>query len=359
MKVLILYCDIGGGHISAAESISEKFEKLDIVCDKKDALDFMPPFKRFILSDGHSLMYKHFPHIYGLGYRIEELGSNRHFYREYSRYAKVLNEYITSNGYDTVVCVHVFPAIMVTAVKRQFNTKIESYFVSTDYTCSPSVNQTELDGYFVPHGLTEEFAKNSIKRNKIVESGIPVKAEYYSQSFKNRARENLSLPKDKKIAILSFGTMGCGPVTRIAKSLAKEHNDLLVCVMCGNNKRLYKKTKRCKTPSVVPIGFTKQMHEFMAAADLLVSKAGGLTVTEAGTCGIPTVLIDAAPGVETHNIKYFEKNKLAKSAKTIKGICKECNILLNNIEEADEMKDRQRDYFSDNSADIIARCVTA
>lgn len=81
--------------------------------------------------------------------------------------------------FDTAVCVHEFPAIMLTAARNMFGFNIRQYFVATDYTCSPGVESLNMDAWFVPIGLSGIFESKGIPKEKIVESGIPISKKYY------------------------------------------------------------------------------------------------------------------------------------------------------------------------------------
>ena len=158
MKLLILSCSTGGGHNTAAAAISAYFEKMGVENDIVNALDFLPKARAEFISRGHELAYKYAPKLYGAGYRIGEKLPQTHLYEQNAKGADELCRVLFSGNYDAVISVHIFAAMMMTELKKRRKCLAKSYFIATDYTCSPGVNQAALDRYFIPHKkLIPEF----------------------------------------------------------------------------------------------------------------------------------------------------------------------------------------------------------
>ena len=117
MKVLILSCNTGGGHNSAAAAISEYFEKMGSRCDIVNALDFLPKARAELISRGHVLAYKYAPKLYGAGYRIGERIPQSHLYEQNAKGADELCRKLFSGSYDVVISVHIFAAMMMTELR--------------------------------------------------------------------------------------------------------------------------------------------------------------------------------------------------------------------------------------------------
>ena len=174
MKVLILSCNTGGGHNSAASAICTYFEKMGCECDIVNALDFLPKARAEFISRGHELAYKYTPKLYGAGYRISEMLPQNRLYEQNAKGADELCKVLFSGSYDVVISVHVFAAMMMTELRVSREINIPSFFVATDYTCSPGVSEIVADRYFIPHEkLREEFVSQGIPASRIVASGTP------------------------------------------------------------------------------------------------------------------------------------------------------------------------------------------
>ena len=104
-------------------------------------------------------------------------------YNFFGKGSDELYHYIVKGNYDTVICVHPFSALMLTKTKRRHPLSVKTTFVSTDYTCSPSVKDSELDYYFIPdENLMNEFESTNITKEKMIVSGIPIRQMFYKST---------------------------------------------------------------------------------------------------------------------------------------------------------------------------------
>lgn len=365
LRLLILSCNTGEGHNSAARALKGYFETQNISCEIKDSLAFWAPEKSKIISKGHVFIYRKMPKLFGISYRFEENhppkeGDESLIYDLVIRGCDSLYEYLTENTYDAIICTHVFSAMMITELKKRRKCSVKSYFVATDYTCSPGVSQTALDKYFIPHKkLIKEFCENGIPESKLVPSGIPVRMDFYKRTDPKEAKDLLSLPQDRKVVLLMCGSMGCGPIKTLAEYLPQQipYNSLLV-VICGNNRRLYKSLTKYPLPDNMRVlGFTSRMPLYMDAADLILTKPGGLSTTEAAVKALPMLFIDAVPGCETRNIEFFLKNGFADMRDSVLGLCDTVCDLLENDEKLKKMSAVLETEFAGCAAQSISKYI--
>jgi len=359
MKVLILSCSAGGGHNAAAKAIGEELTRLGIEYKVKNGLDFVPKFKKDFVEIGHTLAYKYIPKIYGILYvGFEKQKDHRSIYLEYSVYANKISRYIKKNGYDTAICVHEFPAFMLTAARRLKKLSIRQYFVSTDYSVAPGMELTDMDAYFVPADFKDAFLEK-VPGKAVVETGIPIAPVYYEKRDKAEIRSELGIPQDAKLALVSAGSIGCGPIRLVAeKLLAGGDENRRVAILCGNNHKLYKSlAAKNHGGCLIPLGFTNRVPEWMAAADIMISKAGGLSTTEAASAGIPLVLMDAVQGLEEKNLHYFVDNGLAVTGGNVNGICAVSEELLSSEEKTKALCSRQKEKFQENAVEKLCAHV--
>ena len=361
MRYLILSCNTGEGHNSAAKAVTDAFNDKNIECVTKDALAFWSPETSKLISKGHVFLYRRLPKLFGVSYRFEENhppkdGDESLIYELVIKGCDALYEHIMENDYSGIMCTHVFSSMMVTELKKRHDLKIKSYFIATDYTCSPGVSETRLDTYFIPHRLlTDEFAANGIPEEKLYPCGIPVRGGFYSKTTPDAAKRHLGLPEDKKIVMLTCGSMGCGPIKELTEYLPHQldSNSMLV-VICGNNRKLYKSLTKYPLPQNVKIVvYTTRMSLYMDAASLILTKPGGLSTTEAAVKALPMVFIDAVPGCETRNIEFFLKNGFADMRNSAIELCDLVCEYLENPEKLSAISKKLRDEFNTNAADSI------
>ena len=357
MKVLILSCNTGGGHNSAASAICTYFEKMGCECDIVNALNFLPKARAEFISRGHELAYKYTPKLYGAGYRISEMLPQNRLYEQNAKGADELCKVLFSGSYDVVISVHVFAAMMMTELRVSREINIPSFFVATDYTCSPGVSEIVADRYFIPHEkLREEFVSQGIPASRIVASGIPVREEFCQKSDKKAARRALGMGEEGRVLLLCCGSMGCGPIRSIAMRIGEimDENDSLV-IICGSNRQLEKDLQFLAGDDmrIKICGFTDKMSMYMDAADLIITKAGGLSTTEAVMKRLPILFIDAVPGCESRNIEFMTENAYALVDDMASGVVNLVDTCLSGAVDPMEMVRRRENDFPFNAVKTI------
>ncbi len=361
MRVLILTCNTGEGHNSAAKALKEQFDNANIYCELADSLAFLSQKASTFICKWNIYLYKHAPSLFGFGYKTAEKTDIKHkksmIYEIVGKGARKLIKKIESEYIDTVICTHPFAAVTLTRAIVKYGLKLKkTYFIATDYTCSPGVGSSKLDHYIIGHkSLINEFAQHGIPPEKIFPAGIPVSNKIHVSFSKEESKKELSIPADKRVILLMCGSIGCGPMKVIARNLAQLlKKDEFLVVICGTNHKLYQKLKELDTPGSVRIlGFTKKIPYYMNSADLLLTKPGGLSTTEAASNHLPMILIDAVAGVETHNMEFWVSNNMAKTVNDTDKLSSLSRNLMDNREELLKMSKILEENFSDSSSEKI------
>lgn len=346
MKALILSCNTGQGHNSCAAAITEAFRAHGDVCDTVDALQFISEGASKLISGFHTTMYRRAPKMFKAGYK----GAENHdsVFRDGTAVNRFLTsgaeriyKYVTDGEYDTLICTHVFPALALTAMARVHPDTPQTCYVSTDYTCSPSTADSELDWYFIPHeSLIDEFATCGVPANKIIVSGLPAKNEFYVKKDKKTAKLLLGLSPEKRHILLMCGSMGCGPMPELTGELVQRLGDNTeLSVVCGTNESLYEKLWRlyAQDERVRIYGKVSDVPELMHSAELFITKPGGLSTTEAAAAGLPMLLIDTVAGCEEHNLSFFTEQGAAVTAEGTDALADTAFALLADGEKLRQM----------------------
>ena len=360
MRTLILSCNTGEGHNSCAKAIKEIFDLHHADCDITDGLAFVSEKASDFISWGHTFVYRKLPGLFRWGYSSVEkhpdtLSEDSKVYALFSKGVERLYQYICENRYDTVICVHVFTALMVTELQRRYDLPLKTAFAATDYTCSPGTKDSLLDVYFIPDtGLTGDFLCDSIPQGKIIASGIPVRQMFYQKA--ENPKERIGIPADAGHMVMMGGSMGCGPMDDLIEEVGKRlKNDQILTVICGTNENLRQKLeKKCRDNHNIRIeGFVKDMSVMLDSADLYLTKPGGLSTTEAVVKKVPMVLIDAVAGCEKYNLEWFLSSGAAVSEKEIAGLAEISTALLSNHAWLQDMKKAYAAFPQVNAAQII------
>lgn len=347
MKVLILSSSTGAGHDSCAYAVKEVFDNYSEPCEVAETLEYMSKWVAEVITKGHTVMYRHFPTVFRLGYNFLDKHSSSHkrgslTNKLLSVGSKKLAEYINKNGYDTVICTHPFSTVMLASAVERYSLNVNTAFVATDYTCAPTVDPESLDLYFVPdNAIISAFINYGIKEEKIVPSGIPVKQAFYNSLSKNQAKAQFGVNEKNTHLLVMCGSMGCGPIEKMVYNISKTlPQNAELTVVCGTNEKLRKNLdkKYSSSEKIHVKGFVNNMAELLDSADLYLTKPGGLSVSEARQKNLPMLFINAVAGCEDYNRRHFVAMKTAFCDNNVKSLTEKCIELLNNTEKIDEMR---------------------
>ena len=328
MKILILSCNTGGGHNSAAKAIKEVFDEKGHTCNIMDVLAFGGQKASDLVCDAYIEMVKKAPQLFGKIYKMgnkvgqfnqEKGGIRSPVYLVNKLYADALEEYIKQNNYDAVVCVHIFAAEAMTNLRKHGRVSIPFYFVATDYYCSPMLEETMPDKIFIAHkDSTFTYLNHGIKPELLLPTGIPVAKRFLTKQDKSQARTQLGLNASDQVFLLMSGSMGFGDLIDTTRYIFENGNDnTRVIAITGHNEELYKNLQaQFKNETrLILIGFTDKVSDYMDASDVLLTKPGGLSSTEALAKGIALIHTAPIPGCETENTQFFTEHHLSLCAK--------------------------------------------
>ncbi len=373
MKILLLSCNAGQGHNSAANAVKEALESRGVECVMKDALSFahIRSTSKIVSSSYIGLVSKA-PIVFGGVYKAGDLIGSPHFHSPVYYFnalsAGRLGRYIEREGFDGVVMSHVFGAQILTRIKNSRRLKrrlrLRTYCVATDYTSTPLWEETSPDYFFIPHDdLADEFIEKGIPIEKLVPLGIPISPKYNKKVPKDEARRTLGIPEDALVYLVMTGSMGFGNISGIVSGII-EHStraNIHIMVMVGKSDALkerisndFKDDKR-----VVAIPFTTEVPLYMDACDVILTKPGGLSTTEAAVKGIPLVHTKPIPGCETKNARFFAAKGMAVPAWSNKTTAEIAVNLAENSEAKKKVIEAQLKEMPKNAADTIAKFIIA
>jgi processive 1,2-diacylglycerol beta-glucosyltransferase len=365
MKVLILTCKTGQGHNSSAAAIKQSFDAHGITCDIADNVAFMSKLGSRMMDKAFTGIYLHMPKFFDKGYgkanfKILGKSSADMFASTLVAFSKRLRRHIEKEGYTHVICVHLLSAVMISAMNKKKPLGVKTSFLSTDYTMLPFIETTELDQYFMPHrDLAGLYTEMGLPSENLVDTGIPVRSQFLEYGLKKEeARQKLDIPIDAKVVFIMGGSMGCGPIEELVRSVAKVGgDDLKILVSCGTNDKLLHSLSKLPDERITAFRYSDNVPGIMTASDVFVTKPGGISITEAGVMAIPTVLLNSIGGCETPNFNFFISHGFAEGAVDVADAARICSELLVDPERCEKIRVRLRANFSRHSADEIAEAV--
>ena len=231
MRTLILSATAGQGHNSCAEAIREAFEAHGEVCVVEDAFALISKKLSVSIARNHEKTYRQSPKFSNASYRFLEkhpaLFSRKNLVYQVMSLGKTpISRCVLEGGYDTVICTHALAAMMLTAAIQYKKLQVKTAFIATDYACSPGINGTVLDRYFIAHeALIPAFVEAEVAAESIVVSGIPVRSAFVPLSDKTEAKKSFGLDPAKQHLLIMCGSMGCGPIPRLLELIAAQMPD--------------------------------------------------------------------------------------------------------------------------------------
>lgn len=367
MKVLILSTGTGEGHNSAGKAILEQFQKREIPCEMADVLAFASEkaasYGRKIYVWSTVKATRVFKGAYRAGRAITSSRRKSPVYYANALYAEKLYHYIVDNGYDTVVMPHLFPAEALTYMLRKHERRpdIRTYFVGTDYTCIPFTEETEVDYYFIAHEeLLKEYVQKGIPREKLIPTGIPVSDRFRQLPGQDAARQALGMDGAGRCILIMTGSMGYGRIESLVEALVRRMDARDgVYILGGSNEKMkarlreaYQGDKRIRV-----LDYTDRTAEYLAAADILFTKPGGLTSTEAAVAGIPLAHTRPIPGCEDCNQIFYNEHGISISASTEEQLAEQAMELLARPDACSRMVQRQRQVINGGAAEDICKFI--
>lgn len=367
MKVLILSCNTGQGHNSAAKAVQERMTELGNECVIKDTLAYASKLYSKGICNSYTKIVMHTPKAFGAGYRFSKSityspGKIKSLaYASNMLCSKKLYDDIVSGGFEAVICTHVFAGQAITHVKHKHGLDLPTYVVSTDYSFCPFFDELDVDKYFIPmeHNVGE-FIGRGIPRDKIIPTGIPVSGKFSREIDKDTAKAALEIKQGRKLCLIMSGSMGYGDIYELIDKMVEENiPDTDILVIAGNNHKLFEgvNEKYADNDSVSAIGFTDKVYLFMKACDVVITKPGGLSSTESMVCNVPLVLTKPIPGCETENFELLTNLGCAVSGKKTDYAAMEIEKLLTDDDYTESIIENQRRYIRKNSAEIICDIV--
>ncbi len=309
MKILVTFASVGSGHYKAAEALYNYLKahtKAQVVL--VDALDKTPFIFKRHYEYSYLLMVKYLSGLWQLGFRITSAAKLQRLTRPLAAILNTLPtkrfaQYLTRENPDVIVSTHFLPSETAAILKMKRKIHARVCTIITDYGAHPYWITRGTDMYMVASEYTKhELLRQGVKEKRIMVCGIPINVQFLKQFEKNRIREKLGLRPDDFTVLISTGSFGIGRIDRLVMSLCRQAQ---VIVVCAYNKRLYARlTGRCY-PNTTVFGHVENIHELMAASDIIITKPGGLTISESLAMDLVPLFMVSIPGQETENMKYL------------------------------------------------------
>ena len=363
MKFLIFSLSCGGGHDAAANAAAEALRNEGAEAAVYDCYAVIRPSLSKAVCGGYVWLVKHLPWLFGVfynaSYNIPRLNGKTFVYDINKFEVNRLARFIQKENPDAILTSHIFSAQQLTHLRR--NGRINQWIggIITDYDVQPFWNDTEIDMIFTPtESLSERYEKFGVNNAALVATGIPVDPSIQEEKNIAQAKKKAGLDENKRHVLVAGGSMGAGKMPSTVEALLKTlDDDVQIIVVCGNNLKLKRKFNRMNLPEsrLKVEGFIKPLFKLMRACDVVISKPGGLSTTEAFELRRPLVVVHPIQGVESHNAQFLSENGIALCPKDDEEVARCVNEILKNPEISQKMMNARDHIIPYNAAKTIAK----
>jgi len=366
-RVLLLSATSGAGHVRAAQALEKAFqERGDCSVAHVDALRYVSKLFQRVYEDAYISMVRKAPEFMGLLYqRTDQPWQNM-------RQRLALDRLNTGKMIrmlkrvqpDLCVATHFLPAEIIAWLIAKEKLFAHNAIVVTDYDVHALWLCRTVDRYYVANQEAGEYlARIGVPREKLCVQGIPVDPVFAVPLDRAEARKHLGLDVASTVILISTGGYGVGPLEQLVKDLLEPPRPWQIVAIAGKAEKTQKRLEElAKTAGklasgaarLCPVGFTTEMDKYMAAADLMIGKAGGLTTSEALARALPMVLIEPIPGQEERNADHLLEAGAAIRCNNLPAAAWKIATLLDDPERLNRMQDAARKLGHPAAAAAIA-----
>jgi processive 1,2-diacylglycerol beta-glucosyltransferase len=366
-RVLLLSASSGAGHVRAAQALEKAFAaRGDCAVEHIDAIEYVSKLFQRVYDKAYISMVRRAPELMGVLYERTDQPW------QHPRRRLVLDRLNTAPMVgmlkrvqpDLCVATHFLPAEIIAWLIAKRKLHARNAIVVTDYDVHAMWLCRTVDRYYVAIDEAAEYlARIGVPREKLRVTGIPVDPLFSKPLDRAEARRVLGLDPSALSILVSPGGYGIGPVEQLVNDLLALQRPWQIIAIAGKAEKVRKRLEEISrkagklpngAPRLVPVGFTTDMDKYMAAADLLVGKAGGLTTSEALSRILPMALIEPIPGQEERNADHLLEAGAAIRCNNLPAAAWKIAALLDDPPRLERMRDAARSMAKPNAAAIIA-----
>lgn len=361
MKILIFSASTGGGHKRAAAALKEYIEANSENTEVRitDGIELAGKAYNKLICDGYTTLAKRAPNFYGKLYIVSDKKSTLNDICNNANKAKgkhLLPE-IEEYQPDVIISCHAFTTTMLGELKTKGKIDIPIIALITDFSPHYTYVSEGIDHYIVSSEKMVATFKHrfNIDPSRVHAFGIPTFEKFAATPDKAALKHILGLDKNLKTILFMAGSWGVTDVLDIYTDISDKVEKCQFVVITGNNNKLYDKFEKVKDDRTLLKEFVDNVEDYMHASDLIVTKPGGLTVSESLQCGLPMAIYSAYPGQEAENAEFLVDSGVAMLIKNNPG--ETVGALINFDSKLKEMSERCREICCGNSSQQILELI--
>ncbi len=300
------------GHHQVAEAVMNMFQKHteEFILKKIDLLSYTNESLEKMITTGYLKWIRYAPGTYSHAYKnlFYDSPTKDHIGKWYQPFfLKKMEQLLAEENPDLIVCTHGFPSSLLSQLKMKGKCNVPIINVYTDFFINNVWGKEGIDLHLLPSKeIKAELLRNHhIPKQKLIVTGIPVHEEISEISYKIKNG-------DRPQILISGGNSGLGGISKLSNELKKaSHYDFLV--LCGNNKKLYNEILSWNVEHIKGLPYISsrdEMNKLYDQVDAIITKPGGVTVSEALRKRLPIFVHSVLPGQEQINLHFLKSKKL-------------------------------------------------
>jgi processive 1,2-diacylglycerol beta-glucosyltransferase len=365
--IVVLSVSAGAGHVRAAQALcaqaSQSHPQLKVT--HIDVMELVPSTFRKLYAQSYIGLVEKAPLLWAYLYQRTDASigsSGDELRRAIERMnTRGLERELEQLQPDAIVCTHFLPAELLSRRIRKGRPTPPVWVQVTDFDVHGLWLHAFMDGYFVANEeVAERLTAKGISREQVHVTGIPIMPAFNKSPARKIAAGEHGLDPDKMTLLMMSGGAGVGDIAALAEQLASLPEDLQIVALAGKNKTLLESLRvvAARFPGrVFPMGFTATIERVMAAADVAISKPGGLTSTECLAMNLPMIVVSPIPGQEERNADYLLESGVALKAVDVAALQYKVRMLFNDRKRLAQMKSRMQQIARPDAAQSVLTLV--
>lgn len=252
------------------------------------------------------------------------------------------------------IIINTFPILASLKIKNSNGENIPVFNIVTDFYIHKIWLSEEIDKFYIATDeLKEELRKMNIPIEKTVVTGIPVRDAFEEMQNLSKIFKKYNFVKSKKIVLINAGAFGVlKDIKKVCVELCR-YNNIQVAAVCGNNKELKAQLDSLDNTNLKVFGFTEDIHELYKISTCMITKSGGITLSEALSVQLPLIIYKPVPGQEKENALYFEKKGAAFIVNNADEIVNRTLDLIGNHTILNAMRKNMKKMYNKSSSELI------
>lgn len=334
------------GHHQVAEALMDMIQNRtdEFILKKIDLLSYTNESLEKMITNGYLKWIRYAPGTYNIAYKnfFYVPSTKEPSFKWYQHiFLKKMEQLLAEENPDLIVCTHGFPSHLLSQLKMKGKCHVPIINVYTDFFINSVWGKEGIDVHFLPSKeVKEQLMRNhQIPNHKMIVTGIPVHEEITKISYKSKKASRTQI-------LIAGGNSGLGGILKLLNEIKTfSHFDFLV--LCGNNKKLFNEITSWNEDHIKALPYISsrvEMNKLYDQVDAIVTKPGGVTVSEALRKRLPIFVHSVLPGQEQINLKYLKKQKLVFELDQTSSLEKQLDSILNNHKKMDRWQKSIESY---------------